>query len=53
MILDTIVKFDIAAPKQYQIYQIASTYHIQHAVLILVQGLGLVVGERSRVPIMY
>ena len=45
MILDTVVNFDIAAPKQYQIYQIASTYHIQHAVLILVQGLGLVVGK--------
>ena len=33
MILDTVVNFDIAAPKQYQIYQVASTYHIQHAVL--------------------
>ena len=43
MIFDRVVNFNIAAPKQYQIYQIVSAYNIRHAVTILVQGLGLVV----------
>ena len=40
MSFDRVVNFNIAALKQYQI---VSTYNIRHAVIILVQGLGLVV----------
>ena len=53
MIFDRVVNFNIAAPKQYQIYQIVSTYNIRHAVTILVQGLGLVVVGKDREYLSY
>ena len=53
MIFDRVVNFNIAAPKQYQIFQIVSTYNIRHAVTILVQGLGLVVVGKDREYLSY
>ena len=50
MILGTVVNFHIAALKQYQI---VSTYNIRNAVIILVQGLGLVVLGKDREYLSY